>query len=263
MAGEAQLYLTDRPEEMYTLTFPSIYACGLFVGKLRMEIGGDPCVIRCEGTGLECKLEFIQEGMLFGDKNRIEGKIKRVSGGKKDLLYTIQGRWDTTMSITDEKTKISEQFYDAVSTPLQKKVVAPIAEQGPYESAKVWQGLSASVRARQYDLGNAEKVQVEESARARAKDREARKCEHATDLFRQTGQQKYFQYVNLWYVYCCIHVWCLRHGVCGNNAELDPVVLADLLFLLAINRISFPPVQPRRVRRGRGSRATRRVAKGD
>jgi hypothetical protein len=158
MDGEAQLYLTDRPAESYKLNFPTIYACGLFVGKLRMEIGGEPCIIRCDATNLEAKIEFVQEvpfyscwycikqtdsdigctvqGMLFGDANRIEIKVRRIIKDKKETLYTMEGRWDKQIMIKDAKTEKVELFYDAVNTKLQKKVVAPISLQGPYESAK-------------------------------------------------------------------------------------------------------------------------------
>ena len=55
------LGVVARPAEAYKITFPTIYACGLFLGKLRMEIGGDPCTIRCESSNLEAKIEFVQE----------------------------------------------------------------------------------------------------------------------------------------------------------------------------------------------------------
>lgn len=48
------------------------------------------------------------KGFFTGEYNVISGKIK----SKKDVLYTIQGKWDGRIDITNSKTKvITITFY--------------------------------------------------------------------------------------------------------------------------------------------------------
>ncbi len=95
MKGEGQLYLTDRPDEMYTMTFPAIMAGGLIVGEMRLELkaegSDDQVVIRCAHTKLEAHIEFIEKSAGFwGDWNCITGTIGRI--GAKDPLFSSFSR---------------------------------------------------------------------------------------------------------------------------------------------------------------------------
>ena len=74
--------------------------------------------------------------MFVGEPNRIEIKIRRITKDKKETLFTLDGRWDKQIMIKDAKTEKVELFYDANATQLQKKIVAPLHLQGPYESSK-------------------------------------------------------------------------------------------------------------------------------
>lgn len=56
LEGSATLHLLNL-NESYTITFPNVYAKGILIGTLSMELGGTPS-ITCAQTGLQATIEF-------------------------------------------------------------------------------------------------------------------------------------------------------------------------------------------------------------
>ncbi len=135
--GEAYFNVLNRGEE-YVMTFPTYYACGLFIGKLRMEIG-DKTKIVCKKTGLSAEFEFRTKPFVGGDYNRISGVIRRDTG-KKEKLYSFEGKWDSLIKIKDHATNKEDVLFDLTKTATVRKFVAPISAQGPFESRRYVRG---------------------------------------------------------------------------------------------------------------------------
>lgn len=57
MQGEAHIVFTNKPNEVYTVTMPNMYARGILFGKMLLELG-DTAKVSCPKTGYSCEIEF-------------------------------------------------------------------------------------------------------------------------------------------------------------------------------------------------------------
>lgn len=143
MEGGIRLRLTNLDED-YFLTMPSFFAHGLLVGTLRMEIGGTAHII-CEKTGLRTEINFKQKPMIGGDANVVSGTIKQ---GKKKL-FDFAGKWDAVINITDRRGgKKTDVLVDVRTEPIAAKEALPVDLQGPWESRRLWHGVTEALSAR-------------------------------------------------------------------------------------------------------------------
>jgi len=176
--GECHVHLCNRGE-VYSFTFPTAYACGLFIGKLRMELGGK-IEIKCPQSGFVCELEFITKPMIGGDYNCITGQIKM----KDKVFYTLSGKWDEKVIIKDGRGK-EEVFFDANETPVLKKFVRRLEDQGPWESRKAWIEVTKALKMNpaDHDLATKHKTALEDAQRERRKEHEAKGTHHVPKYF--------------------------------------------------------------------------------
>jgi len=189
--GEAYVSLNNLGEE-YEISIPTYYACGLFLGTLRMELG-DKKTIVCKKTGITAEIEFKTKPFIGGEYNKLKGKIIRKSKDGKtpdQVLYTFEGGWDKVIKIKDDKLK-EEVLFDVDKTPVQKKYVTPIAEQGPWESRRAWDEVSKALK--KHDHPNAEKAKtvIEDLQRKYVIERAAKKIEYETKMFHKNAKGIY------------------------------------------------------------------------
>eukprot|EP01029_Cantina_marsupialis_P000541 TRINITY_DN103998_c0_g2_i1.p2 TRINITY_DN103998_c0_g2~~TRINITY_DN103998_c0_g2_i1.p2 ORF type:complete len:413 (+),score=106.44 TRINITY_DN103998_c0_g2_i1:2401-3639(+) len=142
MKGGAFLHLTNR-KEMYYCTFPTYYANGLFVGKLRTEMGGESEIV-CHETGLKAKFDWKQKGVFGGSYNVIKGHIKKI--GTKKRLFEINGKWDEGFTIKNIATGEVKDLFDLAKCPIIPKKVLSIEKQGEWESQRLWKNVADNVR---------------------------------------------------------------------------------------------------------------------
>jgi hypothetical protein len=57
MEGSTRVVFLNRPDEVYHITLPNMYARGILFGTMYMELA-DAAVIKCEKSGLSCELDF-------------------------------------------------------------------------------------------------------------------------------------------------------------------------------------------------------------
>jgi len=165
MEGTATITILPFSEE-YTITFPSVYGRGILFGTLLMELVG-VVNIQCPATGCKAEIDFKAKGFFGGEYNVISAKIKK----NKDTLYTLSGKWDERIDITNTKTKNTELFWDPKGAKRIPKSTPSVEEQGEMESQKLWANVSLAIKKKDQKEATAEKTRLEEAQRAAVKQR--------------------------------------------------------------------------------------------
>eukprot|EP00753_Platysulcus_tardus_P010753 PLAT3021.1.p1 GENE.PLAT3021.1~~PLAT3021.1.p1 ORF type:complete len:427 (+),score=231.44 PLAT3021.1:51-1331(+) len=152
MAGGATMYLLNRPGEVYNVTFPNFYAIGLFMGKLRMELG-DKSTITCPSLNLEAEFEWKLKPTFGGSYNAVNVVIKRDGTPVKE----ISGKWDGEFKVKDAgKRGSGDAFLDVTSLPVAPKMMLPVEEAGRWESRRLWSKVTERLRSSPPDWDGAD-----------------------------------------------------------------------------------------------------------
>jgi hypothetical protein len=178
--GELYMYVCNRPGETYVMDFPTAYACGLFLGRLRMELGGKQ-TIKCEKTGLICEVEFKTKPMFGGDVNKVKGCIRSIKD-ERQVFYTFEGKWDSVINMKDSRGKESVML-DVEHLPVHKKFVTKLDHQGEWESRRVWHNVVEALKKTDHDLATKHKTELEDAQRARKKERDEKNVQYQTKHF--------------------------------------------------------------------------------
>lgn len=96
----------------------------------------------------------------------------RADDGPKKPLYTLAGQWTARTWATSVATGQQVPLSD-VTVPAAPARVRPVHEQDEYESPRVWQGVTAALRAQDYATATQEKNTIEERQRQARREREA------------------------------------------------------------------------------------------
>jgi len=168
--GTARLTLLNRGED-YTLTMPYAHCKGILLGTLSLELGGK-VEIRCDKTGYTTEIEFKLKPFLGGNDycNLVVGKIKL----GKETLATLEGHWDTEITIKDKKTGQHSTLWAAspeVKTRRLKRYSVPTELQGDFESEKLWINVSKAIHSGDQVAATEEKTVLEDAQRKGAAER--------------------------------------------------------------------------------------------
>ncbi|KAF2812926.1 oxysterol-binding protein [Mytilinidion resinicola] len=181
MEGIAVMRFLNRGER-YFITQPNMYARGILFGKMKYELG-DHSFVRCPESGLSADIEFKTKGYFGGTYNAIGGFIKDT---KTDTnLYELSGLWTEEMYIKDLTTGKKQLLFDATHARETPPKARPISEQDERESQRLWQKVTAAIKARDQDTATDEKSRIEDMQREEA----AKRLDDGVDwhprLFRQ------------------------------------------------------------------------------
>jgi hypothetical protein len=181
--GLVKITFKER-NEIYSCTWPNIYARGVIFGRLIMEIGGKTS-ISCKKTGMTAEIEFKSKPMFGGEYNVVTGKIKK----KGHTAYTLSGKWNSVIKIKRRKvlgsSKDEEEFFNARTCKIIPKNVPPLEAQLPNESRKLWVNLTAAILENNVTAAAEEKNKVETTQRELRKVREDNNETHTPVLFKQ------------------------------------------------------------------------------
>lgn len=192
LEGTASLTLLQTGE-VYTINFPSAYGRGILFGTLLMELCGE-VYITCHKTHCKAEIEFKGKPFFGGEYNCITAKIKQ----RKDTLYTISGKWDDRMDITNSKTKQTEVLFDSKAAKRVPKIVRPLDQQDETESQKLWNSVTLAIKKRDQREATAEKTKLEEAQRKERKERTERTEEWVPRLFKKNSNGDWtYKYINL------------------------------------------------------------------
>ncbi|CAF1194042.1 unnamed protein product [Rotaria sp. Silwood1] len=185
MIGDATLTLLDH-DERYVITFPSAYGRSI-LGVPWFEMGGK-ISIDCEKTGYSANIEFLTKPFYNGKKHQILGTLY---GPDKKEFCKIDGEWNGVMNAKYSDSKISEVFFDTKKTAVIKKIVRPIAEQGEYESRRLWKDVTYYLKSKQLNKATAAKTFLEQRQREEAKERNEKSIKWQTKYFTESGELKW------------------------------------------------------------------------
>ncbi|KAG8921885.1 hypothetical protein FRC00_008088, partial [Tulasnella sp. 408] len=126
-----------------------------------------------EATGMSCAVEFKTKGWMGGQYNLMAGKIKK--NGTTEI-GSIDGRWSHQLDYKDSRNGKQRVLFNASQQKksMVQKQVAPESEQEPNESRRLWSKLTAAIANKDMEAAQAAKLEVEESQRALAREREAK-----------------------------------------------------------------------------------------
>ncbi|KAG6095106.1 hypothetical protein E4U30_002761 [Claviceps sp. LM220 group G6] len=189
--------------ETYQLTHPAAHLGGLFRGSLSVSVS-EMSYITCPETKLKAILHYVEEGWLGRTTNKIDGVIFRYDPENdnksrvqdvpdEDVLIRLSGPWREkivfTIGARPVKSTPSEQQYtiaDVAPLHVAPKVVPPEDQQLPNESLTLWGGVTKAIHAKKYSKATELKIELEESQRQKARQREKNQ---------ETWQPVFFEHV--------------------------------------------------------------------
>ncbi|EFC46120.1 predicted protein [Naegleria gruberi] len=189
--GNIKITFGSRGNEVYTATWPSVYARGVIFGKLIMEMAGKT-KIECKKTNMLAEIEFKSKPFFGGEYNVVSAKIKH----KKKTIYQIRGKWNEKLYIKgkDSDKNSEELFFDVRSAEVVPKHVPPMEVQKDNESRKLWDNLTKAIKQNDVQLAAIEKDKVETEQRNVKKEREQQGQVFTPKLFK-AGPEDFWTFV--------------------------------------------------------------------
>ncbi|XP_026139471.1 oxysterol-binding protein-related protein 10 isoform X1 [Carassius auratus] len=166
MVGEGVLHLLEHDEE-YVFTLPSAYARSILTVPW-VELGGKVSIC-CAKSGYSSAVTFHTKPFYGGKVHRVTAEVKHNPTGT--IVCKAQGEWNGTLEFTysSGETKV----IDTSKLPVIKKKIRPLEKQGQYESRRLWQRVTAALKAGDIDAASEHKHQLEEKQRREGKQRTA------------------------------------------------------------------------------------------
>ncbi len=202
--GALRIYMKNR-NEVYSLTWPNVYAKGIIYGRLLMEYGGKSHIV-CKETGYSAEIDFKLKPMFGGEYNNVVGKIKK----KGTTIFTIRGKWNDKYYIKAEKSKTEELFLDVNAEKRFPKYVIPLENQLPNESRNLWKLCSDALKRKDIKSANEEKSKIESRQREAVTERDKKGDVYQPKFFERSKEDKDF--------------WTFK----GNTTQEYKVLLSDI-----------------------------------
>ncbi|KAM6936663.1 oxysterol-binding protein-related protein 10-like [Lycodopsis pacificus] len=181
MVGEGVLYLLEHDEE-YVFTLPCAYARSILTVPW-VELGGK-VTINCAKSGYSATVTFHTKPFYGGKVHRVTAEVKHNQTG--NIVCKAQGEWNGMLEFTYSNGE--SKVIDTSKQPIIKKKVQPPGKQGPYESRRLWQHVTASLKAGNMDAATEYKHRLEERQRREGKQRAATKTPWKPKYFIKEGE---------------------------------------------------------------------------
>ncbi|XP_034084204.1 oxysterol-binding protein-related protein 10-like isoform X3 [Gymnodraco acuticeps] len=166
MVGEGVLYLLEH-DEQYVFTLPCAYARSILTVPW-VELGGK-VNINCAKSGYSATVTFHTKPFYGGKVHRVTAEVKHNQTG--NIVCKAQGEWNGVLEFTYSNGE--NKVIDTSKHPIIKKKIQPIEKQGQYESRRLWQHVTASLKGGHLDAATDHKRCLEDRQRREAKQRAA------------------------------------------------------------------------------------------
>ncbi|XP_037310088.2 oxysterol-binding protein-related protein 10-like [Pungitius pungitius] len=181
MVGEGVLYLLEHDEE-YVFTLPCAYARSILTVPW-VELGGK-VTINCAKSGYSATVTFHTKPFYGGKVHRVTAEVKHNQTGS--VVCKAQGEWNGVLEFTYSNGET--KTIDTSKQPIIKKKILPPEKQGQYESRRLWQHVTASLKAGNMDAATEHKHRLEERQRKEGKQRAATKTPWKPKYFIKEGE---------------------------------------------------------------------------
>ncbi|KAI7854961.1 hypothetical protein BDC45DRAFT_535090 [Circinella umbellata] len=163
--GRAVLYVKEW-DEQYMIDFPDLMIRGFLTGAAYLELAG-VCTIACSSKKTNTRIEFVPKPWFGGEHNHIKGSITC----EGEEVYTLSGRWSHKSYYTKKDSEGKQLLFDAEAEPMAERKTAPLEEQQPIESHRLWGPVTEALQTKNYAVANAEKTKIEDWQRGVRKER--------------------------------------------------------------------------------------------
>lgn len=170
--GHVVLHI-DKYNEDHLLRFPQIHLEGFLPPPPFPEFDADKPAYIQSSSGYTTKITFSGKGWLRGKRNSFFASLY-AEGRESEPLYTADGQWTGTFTIKDVRANELIETYDA-TTSMQRLTpvsVAPLEEQDPMESRRLWNKFATAMYKRDMGGVSAEKNRIEVKQRELRKEEE-------------------------------------------------------------------------------------------
>lgn len=156
--------LRESPLRIKTCSLSEIHQTDPESAKLRIDgiIWGSPYIELTDSnaiqssTGYSATIDYKGKGYFSGKPHSFKASVTR--GGSS--VQTYEGQWTGVSNVGSSKGAV---FLDT-SSPKEEITVAPVAEQGEWESRKLWQQVASGIRNGNYDAAGKDKSRIEVSS---------------------------------------------------------------------------------------------------
>ncbi|XP_006636415.2 oxysterol-binding protein-related protein 11 [Lepisosteus oculatus] len=182
MIGEGVLSLLEHGEE-YAFTLPCAYARSILTVPW-VELGGKVNV-GCAKTGYSAAITFQTKPFYGGKLHKVTAEVKH--NPTNAVVCKVQGEWNGVLEFTYTSTA-ETRVVDIPHLPITKKRVRPLVQQGPYESRRLWQHVTESLREKDIDTATEHKRFLEERQRTEERHRSETETPWRTKYFHREGE---------------------------------------------------------------------------
>ncbi|XP_074659923.1 oxysterol-binding protein-related protein 11-like isoform X2 [Tubulanus polymorphus] len=158
MIGKMSLNLLDHDEE-YVFTLPSAYARSILTIPW-VELG-DKINITCTKSGYSSSITFHTKPFYGGKLHRITAEVK--DGKSGNVTCRVNGEWNGAIEF--QYSNGEKKVIDTETLPIMKKRCRPIEKQGDFESRKLWQKVSKSLKLGDVNTATEHKKYLEDKQR--------------------------------------------------------------------------------------------------
>lgn len=151
--------------EEYLITLPRLRIDGLWYGSPYIELAETSYIQ--SSTGWLSTIEYKGKGYFSGKSHSFKATLTPPSHIHTSP-YVIEGTWHTT-----SKESHSGAVFHDVTSPKEEITVAPVEEQGEWESRKLWFGVAKGIREGDFESAATFKGKIENEQRQRRRDESA------------------------------------------------------------------------------------------
>ncbi|TRZ19824.1 hypothetical protein HGM15179_007283 [Zosterops borbonicus] len=180
MVGEGVLHLLEHGEE-YTFSLPCAYARSILTVPW-VELGGK-VNINCAKTGYSASINFHTKPFYGGKLHRVTGEVKQ--NMTNTVVCRVQGEWNSVLEFTYSNGET--KYVDLTKLSVTRKRVRPLEKQGPFESRRLWQHVTESLRDGDIDKATEHKRALEERQRNEERLRAETETPWCTKYFLKDG----------------------------------------------------------------------------
>jgi len=150
-----------KEAEKFLITLPKLRIDGIWYGAPYVELTDNGFIQ--SSTGFLSTIEYKGKGYFSGKAHSIKATFGPSSDPANPSI-TIEGQWDTitkaTSSYAPKYAKTGSVFTD-VTTPKEEVTVAPIDQQGEWETRKLWEKVAAGIRSGDFEAASKDKTRIE------------------------------------------------------------------------------------------------------